>query len=70
MRRTSLVTILVFVAGLCIGYVARSAVGAPHGTDTHAADLAAIARLDQEDIQEDVQHGRGASGPRRLRKAR
>jgi hypothetical protein len=51
MRRTSLITILVFVAGLCIGYVARSAVGAPHGTDTHAADLAAIARLDQEDIE-------------------
>ena len=52
MRRTSLITILVFVAGLGIGYFARSAgIGTPHGTDTHAADLAAIERLDQEDIE-------------------
>jgi hypothetical protein len=46
-----LVTALVFLAGLGIGYFARGAVGTPHGTDTHAADLAAIARLDQEDIE-------------------
>src|SRR5260370_31674020 len=52
MRRTSLITILVFRAGLGIGYFARRAgIGTPHGTDTHAADLAAIERLDQEDIE-------------------
>ena len=52
MRRTSLITILVFLAGLGIGYFARSAgIGRPHGTDTHAADLAAIERFDQEDIE-------------------
>jgi hypothetical protein len=44
MRRTSLATILVFVAGLGIGYFARSAgISRPHRTDTHAADLAASA---------------------------
>jgi hypothetical protein len=45
MRRTSLITILVFVAGLGIGYFARGAMGAAHRTDTHAADLAAIEKL-------------------------
>ena len=42
MRRTSLITILVFVAGLGIGYFARSAVGTLPQRYTHKADLAAI----------------------------
>jgi hypothetical protein len=51
MRRTSLVTILVFVAGLGIGYFARSAVGTLQQRYTHKADLAAIEKLNQEDIE-------------------
>jgi len=52
MRRTSLIAILVFVAGLGIGYFARSAgIGAPHGTDAHAADLAAIEELHKADVE-------------------
>jgi uncharacterized protein (TIGR02246 family) len=51
MRRTSLVTILVFVAGLGIGYFARSAVGTLQQRYTHKADLAAIEKLHQEDIE-------------------
>jgi uncharacterized protein (TIGR02246 family) len=51
MRRNSLVAILVFVAGLGIGYFARSAVGTTHRTDTHAADLAAIEKLHRADIE-------------------
>jgi uncharacterized protein (TIGR02246 family) len=50
MRRTSLITILVFVAGFGIGYFARSAAGMLQGR-THAADLAAIERAHQEDIE-------------------
>jgi len=50
MRRTSLVTILVFVAGLGIGYFARSAMGTLERR-THATDLAAIERLHQKDIE-------------------
>ena len=50
MRRNSLVAILVFVAGLGIGYFARGAVGTTHRTDTHAADLAAIEKLHRADI--------------------
>jgi uncharacterized protein (TIGR02246 family) len=48
MRRT-LVTTLVFVAGLVIGYFTRSAAGMLQRS-THAADLAAIEKLHQEDI--------------------
>jgi hypothetical protein len=44
MRRTSLVTILVFVAGLGIGYFARSAMGTLERR-RNAADLAAIEKL-------------------------
>jgi uncharacterized protein (TIGR02246 family) len=52
MRRTSLVTILVFVAGLGIGYFARSAgISRPHRTDTHAADLVAIEKLHTADME-------------------
>jgi ketosteroid isomerase-like protein len=50
MRHTSLVTILVFVAGFGIGYVARSASGMLQRR-THAADLAAIEKAHQEDIE-------------------
>ncbi len=50
MRRTSLITILVFVAGLGIGYFARGAVGTLQRR-THAADLAAIEKAHQEDIE-------------------
>jgi uncharacterized protein (TIGR02246 family) len=51
MRRNSLVAILVFVAGLGIGYFARGAMGTTRRTDTHAADLAAIERLHRADIE-------------------
>jgi len=52
MRRTSLITILVFVAGLGIGYFARSTgIGAPKKADAHAADLAAIEKLHKADIE-------------------
>ena len=51
MRRISLLTILVFVAGLGIGYFARGAVGTLQQRYTHKADLAGIERLHQEDIE-------------------
>ncbi len=51
MKHTSLVTILVFVAGLGIGYFARSAVGTLQRKHRHAADLAAIEKLHQKDIE-------------------
>jgi uncharacterized protein (TIGR02246 family) len=51
MRRTSLITILVFVAGLGIGYFARGAVGTLQQRYTHKADLAAIEKVHQEDIE-------------------
>jgi ketosteroid isomerase-like protein len=52
MRRTSLVSILVFVAGLGIGFFARSAgMGTFQRRDTRAADLAAIEKLHQRDIE-------------------
>jgi ketosteroid isomerase-like protein len=51
MKRTSLVTILVFAAGLGIGYFARgTGIGTPKKSDMHTADLAAIERLDRADI--------------------
>jgi hypothetical protein len=51
MRHTSLVTTLVFVAGLGIGYFARSAKSTLQRNDTYAADLAAIEKLHQRDIE-------------------
>jgi hypothetical protein len=48
MRRTSLITILVFVAGLGIGYFARGAVGTLQQRYTHKADLAAIEKLHED----------------------
>jgi uncharacterized protein (TIGR02246 family) len=50
MRRTSLATTIVFVAGLGIGFFARSAMGTLERR-THAADLAAIEKLHQKDIE-------------------
>jgi hypothetical protein len=47
MRHTSLVTILVFVAGLGIGYFARSALTAT----LERKDLAGIEKLHQKDIE-------------------
>jgi ketosteroid isomerase-like protein len=51
MRRSSLNTILVFVAGLGIGYFARGGVGTLQQRYTHEADLAAIEKLHQDDIK-------------------
>jgi hypothetical protein len=51
MRRTSLITILVFVAGLGIGYFARGSVGTLQQRCAHKADLAAIEKAYQEDIE-------------------
>jgi ketosteroid isomerase-like protein len=52
MRHTPLFPILVFVAGFGTGFLARSpSLGAPQRTDTHAADLAAIEKLHQKDIE-------------------
>jgi uncharacterized protein (TIGR02246 family) len=50
MRRASPITILVFVAGLGIGYFARGAVGNLLQRFTHKADLAAIEKVHQADI--------------------
>jgi uncharacterized protein (TIGR02246 family) len=49
MRRMAVV--LAFLAGLGIGYVARPSVDRFRQKDTHVADLAAIEKLHQEDIQ-------------------
>ena len=61
MRRTSLITILVFVAGLGVGYFARGAVGTLQQRYTHKADLAAIDKANQEDIEATL-----AQDPKRL----
>jgi uncharacterized protein (TIGR02246 family) len=50
MKRTSLVTLLVFVAGLGIGFFARSTLGMLQREATHAADLAGIERLHRADV--------------------
>jgi len=52
MRRTSVFVTIAFLAGLAIGFFARSAgIGTPHRTDTHAADLAAIDKLHRADVE-------------------
>jgi uncharacterized protein (TIGR02246 family) len=51
MRRTSLVTILVFVAGLGIGFFSRSAYTDMLQRRTHAADWAAIEKAHREDVE-------------------
>ncbi len=51
MRRISVFVTIAFLAGLGIGFFARSAgIGTPHRTDTHAADLAAIEKLHRADV--------------------
>jgi ketosteroid isomerase-like protein len=50
-RLTSLITILVFVAGLGVGYFGRGAVGTLQQRYTHKSDLAAIEKAHQEDIE-------------------
>jgi uncharacterized protein (TIGR02246 family) len=51
MRLTSIFVIIAFLGGLAVGYFARSAgMGTPKRMDTHAADLAAIEKLHQEDV--------------------
>ena len=47
MRRNSLVAILIFVAGLSIGYFARGAMDRTRRADTRAADLAGIEKTAQ-----------------------
>jgi ketosteroid isomerase-like protein len=43
---------IAFLAGLGVGYYARSiGIGTPHRTDAHAADMAAIEKLHQKDIE-------------------
>jgi ketosteroid isomerase-like protein len=44
-------TVLVFLAGLAIGYLVRPSVDRFRQKDTHAADLAAIEKLHQDDIK-------------------
>jgi hypothetical protein len=60
MSRTSHIAILMFVAGLGGGYLARSAVSMLQ-RQTHAADLAAIEKLNQDDIDATL-----AQDPKRL----
>ena len=50
MRRTSVFVAIAFLAGFGIGYFARGAVGTLQRR-THAADLAAIEKAHQEDIE-------------------
>jgi hypothetical protein len=50
MRRTSLIAILVFVVGLGTGYFVRGAMRTLQQRHTHKADLAAIEKLNQEEI--------------------
>jgi ketosteroid isomerase-like protein len=52
MRRPSVFITIAFLAGLGVGYYARSiGIGTPHRTDAHAADMAAIEKLHQKDIE-------------------
>ena len=52
MRRTSVFVTIAFLAGLAIGFFARSAgLGTLLRRDTRAADLAAIEKLHQKDIE-------------------
>ncbi len=51
MKHTSSLAVIAFLAGLGIGFFARSdGIGTLQRRDTHAADLTAIERLHQEDI--------------------
>ena len=51
MGRISAFAAIAFLAGLGVGYFARSAaIGAPKKTDQHTADLAAIEKLHKADV--------------------
>jgi uncharacterized protein (TIGR02246 family) len=50
MRRTSAFVTIAFLAGLGIGYFARSAMSTLQRKDTYAADLAAIEKLHRADV--------------------
>jgi ketosteroid isomerase-like protein len=52
MRRPTVFMTMAFLAGLGVGYYARSiGIGTPHRTDAHAADMAAIEKLHRKDIE-------------------
>jgi len=51
MKRSSLVTVILFVAGFGVGYFARGAVGMLQQRKRHSADLAAIEKLHQKNIE-------------------
>src|SRR5713101_8438695 len=51
MKRTSEFSAVAFLAGLGIGYFARSAMGTLDRKDAHAADLAAIEKLHRADVE-------------------
>jgi ketosteroid isomerase-like protein len=52
MRRTSLFVTLAFLAGLAVGFCARSAgIGRHLGREAHASDLAAIEKLHGVDLE-------------------
>jgi ketosteroid isomerase-like protein len=51
MKRSSLVTMVVFAAGLSVSYFARGAVSTLQQRDRHAADLAGIERLHQKNVE-------------------
>jgi ketosteroid isomerase-like protein len=51
MKRTSVFVAIGFLAGLGIGYFSRGAVGTLQQRYTHKADLAAIEKLHQKDIE-------------------
>jgi uncharacterized protein (TIGR02246 family) len=51
MKRTAVFVTIGFLAGIGIGYFARSAVGTLHQRYTHKADLAAIEKVQQEDVE-------------------
>jgi ketosteroid isomerase-like protein len=52
MRRPTVFMTVAFLAGLGVGYYARSiGIGTPHRTDARAADMAAIEKLHQKDIE-------------------
>jgi ketosteroid isomerase-like protein len=51
MKRSSLVAVFVFVAGLGVGYFARGAMGTLQQRDRHAADMAGIEKLHQKNVE-------------------
>src|SRR5271168_5279917 len=52
MKRTPAFVALAFLAGLGVGYYARSiGTSTPRRTDAHAADMAGIEKLHQKDIE-------------------